>query len=701
MDMKRLERLRGNADKPEFQAAMALLRRDAEEAAKITFAIRSHEQGEWMHYYYCDEDGTRLTFQWDEPFLHLCSTCGKERRNEQLDRGWTSIAHSQIGRAVYHIALLYTIEPDAGRLEFVKSYLMAYANHYETYAIHGDIPYNGPGKLFAQTLDEAHWITDLALGFDVIQVHLTRDEITHIRHGLLEPCVRFLIAHKEEQIHNHSVLITSAIAALGLLLHDREIIDAGLAGEYGLHDQLQRGIFEDGLWYEGNVQYHFYAFQSLLHYALIAEGTEWDVWQKKALKAMFDFPLQLILPNGVMPTLNDAGLGHHIGTYAPYYEIAYDIYGEAKYCSLLQTAYGMDEADPSMQGVNVPKRDSVYALMFGGDLAGQLVAASDSLGVEVRRTRSLPESGLTKLVNKDGWHVIVKHSRFGGEHDHMDRLGLSIMHGDIPVLVDPGTTAYGIPVHYGWFKHTYSHNTVSIDGADQPPQDGRWIQMREEPWGVWLETAVDWLDEDYAMKNRIIMPAELNPWDADAYEGVQIRRINLLAEDHLLDIVHVIVPVPRVVHVTNHFSGRLQGKEDAAKWSESEDQLSRLDQQWFNEKRKLVQDMSAFEYQMKEGTLEQHVWCSQPTTTYTALTPDNPPSGQRTSFITTAAVEQCATFVQLLHIDGSREAKAQGHLEIVALPNTSLQVVWNQLESQITYDVQLNGEKADLSRRHS
>ncbi|KRE75707.1 heparinase II/III domain-containing protein [Paenibacillus sp. Soil750] len=698
MDFKRLERLRGNAVNTEFQSAMMLLRRDAEEAAKITFAIRSHEQGEWMHYYYCDEDGARLTFEWLKPHLHRCPTCGKERQHARLDGGWTSLAHSQIGRAVYHIALLYAIEPDAERLQFVKSYLMAYADHYETYAIHGNIPYNGPGKLFAQTLDEAHWITDLALGFDMIKEHLTRDEITHIRRGLLEPCARFLIAHKEEQIHNHSVLITSAISALGLLLNDREILDAGLEGEYGLRDQLVRGIFEDGQWYEGNVQYHFYAFQSLLHYALIAEGTERDVWQMNALKAMFDFPLHLVLPNGVMPTLNDAGLGHHIGTYAPYYEIAYDIYGEAKYRSLLQAAYGMDEAGPSMQGVNLSKRDSVYALMFGGDLAGQPSEAPDSLGEEVRRTRSLPESGLTKIVNQNGWHVIVKHSRFGGEHDHMDRLGLSIMHGDMPLLVDPGTTAYGIPVHYGWFKHTYSHNTVSIDGADQPPRDGRLIQMHEEPWGVWQETAVDWLSEDYVMKDRIILPAELHPWDVDAYQGVRIRRLIVLVENHLLDIVQVIVPATREVHFNNHISGALVNDDDAIVWSSTDDKLSRLEQQWLKDKKRLVQGAPAFAYEMRKGTLEQHIWCSQQADLYSALTPDNPPSGQRTSLLAVASVEQSVIYVQTLHVDAKQQGARQGKLEVTMLSSNTLQVVWNKQGDQHTYVVSLASEKAELNK---
>ncbi|MDR6553734.1 heparinase II/III family protein [Paenibacillus qinlingensis] len=697
MDIKRFENLRRNAGKAEFQAAMEGLRRDAEEAAKITFAVRAQEQGEWTHYYHCEEDGTRLTFQWHEPFLHRCSTCGKERRNQLLDGCWTSLAHGQIGQAVYHVALLYALETDEKRLQFVKSYLMAYADHYVTYAIHGDIPYNGPGKLFAQTLDEAHWITDLALAFDIIQEHLTPGELAHIRAGLLEPCAQFLIAHKERQIHNHSVLITSAIAALGLLLHDETVLSAALEGKYGLHDQLNRGIMEDGLWYEGNVQYHFYAFKSLLHYALIAEGTSWDVWKKQALKAMFDYPLQLVLPDGVMPTMNDAGLGHHIGSYAPYYEIAYDIYGDGKYRSLLNTAYGTAEDDPRIKIVKPTQRDSIYALMFGQSLDGD-TAELDSLGAEVQRSRSLPASGLTKLVNTAGWHVIVKHSRFGGEHDHMDRLGLSVMHSGTPLLVDPGTTAYGVPAHYGWFKHTYSHNTVSIDGADQPPRDGRLIQMHEEPWGVWLETAVDWLAEDYKMKDRIILPAELNPWDSDAYRGAQIRRINLLAEDHLIDIVQVTVPEPRVVHWTNHWSGMLLDNDAMDAWSATEDPLSRLDQHWFKEKRKLIADVSAFGYQMREGTLEQHVWCSLTTTIYTALTPDNPPSGQRTSLLTTASVEQRVLFVQAIHYDRSTKNQLQGRLEAVEQTSDTLQLSWSHADSQHTYVIRLYNGKVYIEK---
>ncbi|UKS24731.1 heparinase II/III-family protein [Paenibacillus sp. HWE-109] len=702
MDTKRLKQLQTNASKAEFAEAMALLRQEAEEAEKITYQIRSQEQGQWTHYYHCDVDGSRLTFAWDQPFLHRCPSCGKERSGEPFNAAWISIAHSLIGRAIYHIALLYAIEPDVQRLAIVKSYLMAYASHYETYQTHGDIPYNGPGKLFAQTLDEAHWMIDLAMGFDVIQEHLTLEEETHIRSGLLVPCARFLIAHKEKQIHNHSVLITSAIAAIGLLLNDDEIVQAGLEGEYGLHDQLERGIYEDGLWYEGNMQYHFYAFKSLLHYALIAEGTQWDIWNRDGLKAMFDYPLHFVLPDGAMPTLNDAGLGDSIGSYTPYYEIALDIYGDAIYRSLLNTAYGTEWADKHYANVKTVRRNSVYGLMFGQPLEPTAESRSVVLSDASHRTSSFPASGLSKLVHSNGWQAIVKHSRFGGEHDHMDRLGLSVICGSVPLLVDPGTTAYGIPAHYGWFKHTYSHNTVSINGADQPPRDGRIVQLEEQPWGTWIETAVDWLSDDFQMKNQIILPPELSPWDVEAYGGTQIRRINVLADNHLLDIVQVSVPQLRDVHWMNHVSGLLREHADTI-WEITDEPLGRLEQKWLKDKRKLAAGPHRFSYQMREGVLEQASWCSLPVDIYMALTPDNPPSSDRTSLIQRVAVQGTVLFIQAVFYEAHREFADEqttrvGQVSVTACEDETYQIEWVQGGNQQCYELTLKDAKAKLRK---
>lgn len=677
MDINRLNRLRTNACLPDFADAMLLLRREAEEASRIAYAIGPKEHGEWTHQYHCHDDGAMLIFDWHKPLSHQCPVCGKTWTGEPYDSAWTSIVHTHIGRAVYNMALLHMIEPDRKRLGQIKSFLTAYATYYERYPVHGSIPYNGPGKLFAQTLDEAHWIMDLSVGFHFISEYLSPEENTYIRSGLLEPCVRFLIAHKEKQIHNHSVLITSAIASIGILLNDEAIIRCGLEGEYGLYDQISRGRFEDGLWYEGNVHYHFYAFQSLLHFALVAEGTAWELWQAAGLKSMFDYPLHLILPNGSMPSLNDAGSRAGIHTYAPYYEIALDIFGDELYRSLLNTAYGTEWAEAPFSEAKTVPRCSTNALLFGRELTPIEGKRGDRLWKAAHRNISLPVSGITKLVNRKRWQAIIKHSKFGGEHDHMDRLGLSVVCGNTPLLVDPGTTAYGVPAHYGWFKHTFSHNTVILNEADQPPADARIIRFEEQPWGAWAETAVDWLGEQYEMKDRIHLPPELCPWDLEAYEGVVIHRINALTDDFLLDIVSVTVPGRREICLANHFSGIL-AESGTANWQPTDDRLSGLDQKWLKQKRKLgVDATNSFHYRMEEGSLRQFIWSSHKCDIYTALTPDNPPERDRTSIIMRADIDQRIVFVQALLYDSDHKPalEAMDLLTVNMLPENEYRIV--------------------------
>lgn len=709
MNPLRLQKLLRNAADPAYRRAVWQLRQRAERAADIEYTISGQERGGWTHYYYCHQDGVKLQFDWNRPGQHECPACGKAWSGEPYDGAWVTLAHSQLGTAMKDKAVCSWLDRDAEAARKVTDVLLAYSKVYEGYAVHGDIPYNGPGKLFAQTLDEAHWIIDLCYVYRFIEAQLEEEERQCIQSGLLRPCAEFLIRYKESQLHNHAVLITAAIGMLGFLLDDETIHQAGLAGPYGLRDQLERGVLEDGMWYEGNFQYHFYGYHSLLQYGILVGGTVWCLKEHPALKRMFDFPLRYILPDGTLPNMNDASYTLSVASLAPYYELAYSWYRDPMYGELLQLAYGMgggigsgveeaqlgDETGFGCEGagaVNVTglggdepqvekpaakvrpqaafapaARDSLEALWFGEALPGNRVPpigttygpyrasvsheagkplsleqavgldgqpVSASLAQLIASDAASHASGLTKLVNGSGWHVLVKHSTFGGEHDHMDRLGLSFRAGSVPLFVDPGTTAYGVPAHYGWFKHTYSHNTVSLNGKDQPPADGRLIQYRREPWGAWVESAVDWHREaGFRMKGSIILPPEMSPWDEAAYCGAGVRRINVLTEQVLLDIVRVSVPGEREIDLTYHMSGRLEEGEAHA-WQPYTTPLSVLSQEWVQEKYSKRQErMETFLWHMKEGRLHQACWCSEPAELITALTPDNPPSGLRQTLV--------------------------------------------------------------------
>lgn len=639
MNPLRFNKLRQNATDPSYRSAVNQLRARAQSARALEYSISDRERGDWTHMYYCRHDGARLQFDWSSPTTHPCPVCARKWSGEPFDGAWVTLAHSQLGTGLRDLAVYSLVANDKEATVRVKDVLLTYAKHYAGYETHGNIPYNGPGKLFAQTLDEAHWIIDLCYAYRLVRDVLTEEERQEIDRGLLQPCAAFLIHHKEHQLHNHALLITSAICILGFLLKDEAIHCAGLEGAYGLRDQLNRGVLEDGMWYEGNFQYHFYGYHSLLQYCVFVEGTSWDLLAHPTLKRMFDFPLSYVLPDGSLPNLNDASYRMTLATLAPYYEMAYAWYRDETYLELLRLAYGMEDVGDSFsvsESFTPVERDSLEALWYGEALEATKSAHAASSVLSLKQRMAMDStsagSGLTKLVNPNGWHLLVKHSVFGGEHDHMDRLSVSFGVGGRPLFIDPGTTAYGVPAHYGWFKHTYSHNTVCLNGKDQPPADGHLVQYHREIWGSWVETAVEWQEECYRMKGLITLPPEMCPWEEQVYHGASIRRLLVLTDQVLLDVVRVMIPEEREIDLLYHMSGELRG---GGAWQPFERPVSALSQEWLQKKQwKQHEKLSdSFCWGMGDGLLLQASWCSDPSELIMAQTPDNPPSGIRQTLI--------------------------------------------------------------------
>nr|WP_306812771.1 heparinase II/III family protein [Paenibacillus soyae] len=555
---------------------------------------------------------------------HRCPRCGELWEGEPFDSAWIGLAHSKRGQLMKQLAVMQALELDMEALSNLRDAFLDYARYYAGFEVHGDIPYNGPGKLFAQTLDESHWIMDLALAYQWVGDQFEPEEREYIMMGLFRPCAHFLIDYKERQIHNHAVLITSAISILGFILHDADIQRAGLDGDFGLYDQIARGVLPDGFWYEGAFTYHYYAMEPILQYALTVEGSDWDIRRipsvNDALKRMFDFPLRFLLPGGMFPALNDASKVVGIESFIPYYEFASGWFGDELYRELLTEVYAGGKS-----------RDSLFALICGSPMEHRDGGQRQLIPKLASEWHCSEGSGLTKLVNRQGYHVIVKHSPFSGEHDHMDRLALSFGFEALPIFSDPGTVAYAVPAHYDWFKHTYSHNTVCLNGADQPPADCRLIASGEEQWGQWAASSVSWGSGEYRMEGSIILPEEMCPWNESAYDGSSITRINALTDHLLLDLIKVNANEGTEVDLPYHVSG---AAEWGGNWKGTDYRLSLLKQGLFKDKRKRpATNVDRMSWTIGKLRMDQLFWSSEACTLYAARTPDNPPDRDRQSLI--------------------------------------------------------------------
>jgi hypothetical protein len=477
----------------------------------------------WNHYFFCPDHSVRLKWDRHSPHRHVCPVDGAMFTGEPYDGAWWRWLNGLNAKACYQLGVLWLLTEDERYLNKVRDILLAYARYYPDYQEHGGIPYNGPGKANAQTLCEANCHTDFARGFDIVRAQLTVEEDEYIAARLLKTGAEFLMEHRCNQIHNHEVKIGAAIGIIGAVLENDTYLDFAVNGKYGLAYQLEHAVMPDGLWFEGSLHYHYYTLEAFFAFEKVAGGSKYSLLNKKHYCQMLSAPLHLLMPDMTLPKINDCVSGQERLTHTDIYEFAWWYYEDKSYGQLLQSVY-------RGQG-----RNSMDALFYGKDLPDQPLTPPES-------TLRVPQSGLTVIRPKPGRAICVKHMPYGGEHDHYNSLGLTVFDQCIDIFPDMGTTGYGAPLHYGYYKNSFSHNTLCINGKNQPPAYPRVVSFRDTGDAIQLITEVDW-------KKKPVLPDSKTrvEWDDDAYRDVVYRRNIIVTGDLLIDITTVDNPHGQVI----------------------------------------------------------------------------------------------------------------------------------------------------------
>ena len=495
----------------------------------------------WFLYYYCPKCSVQLEFNRMNGHYHKCPACGQVFTGEPYDSTWWGIINSRNYTAAFKMGLLYLVTKEETYAKKAISIMTEYSKYYKDYEVHGDIPYNGPGKSGAQTLDEANFLRSFAMTYDLLSDVMTKAEQTFIRDGMLLPGAEFLMEHRHNQLHNHEVIINSAIAIIGLIFHMDSYVKFAVYEPYGLLYQLEHGMLPNHMWFEGAFGYHFYALTSFFAYEKFALHTPHSHISHPNYKDMMELLVDYLEPGFRIPMLNDTNYGHTSSSLY-LYEFAYREMGGEKLLYILNQLYKNE------------KRDNMEAFIYGVD---ELPSCSYSF-----KNYHVDEglSGNTILRGSNGRYLLFKHDSYGGEHDHYDRLDISYLAYGKRISPDLGTTGYGALMHYDYYKNTGSHNTVMIGEENQAPVNAVLKRYEELDGVIYAEAEADWT-VPYTMPDSFTIVQ----WKEEYYRSVKMTRKIAWTDDYFAEVFLVSgadpdLAIDWVMHVSGEnlltFNGR-------------------------------------------------------------------------------------------------------------------------------------------------
>ncbi|RKF17888.1 alginate lyase [Alginatibacterium sediminis] len=486
----------------------------------------------WNLYYFCPEHGVRLIWNRYREHEHVCPVDGEVLKGEPYDGAWWRWLNGLNSKACNDLGLLWQLTQDQQYLDKVKDILLGYAEFYPDYEEHGGIPYNGPGKANAQTLCEANCNLDFAKGYDFIKDELSLEQQLYIEQRLLKEGAKFLMKHRSDQLHNHEMKISATIGVIGLVLDEPLYVDFAVHSNYGLVYQLEHGVKGEGLWFEGSIHYHYYALQALLNFELMACKTTHSLKSHPNFYTMLAFPLKLLMNTGDFPRLNDCIAGQEKLSHSHLFEFAYREFNDPLFASALTNIYQHSE------------RNNIHALLYGVETLPELNLLSCN-------SMHAPVSGITIMHEPlENNMLLLKHSSYGGEHDHYDRLGLILTRNGKEILPDLGTTGYGAELHYGYYKNTLTHNTLAVGQSNQAPATPKVNAYRQTKDYTWLDTTSDWNDKPLKVDSHTIVQ-----WDEDAYKGVVFTRRILWLGDVAIEFNSIDNPRVKQLDLVWHVRG--------------------------------------------------------------------------------------------------------------------------------------------------
>jgi len=454
--------------------------------AQLAYSITVPKQaGGWIHRYVSPKNWMPLIYDSQSPHEHR-SSLGDSYQDEPYDGAWRVWRHRELANLARDAGLLYRITNEARYLDASVSILRQYADIYLNFD--GDWDADNwmlKGRAMNQALTEALWAYPLVLAYDLVADMMPDAE--SICQKLLLPIAETLTrAHdvlikRGEMNHNYTAWLLATMGCIGFTLNDAELIDRVISGAGGFEAHLNVAILADGLEREATPYYHNFVALAYSILALSAQSKSRDLYavqgsDGQSILTMWRAFSQLALPDGTFIEANDGSYWQdsiYDVEICEVYEVAYAQTSDPRYAWLLDKAYQRRQVS----------RSGWTALLY----------ATSDLSYEKPQLESqlLKQSGFA-VLHSDDLSVSAPFGAYAGGHSHLDRMSLNVY----PFSLDAGSPLYSIEERKTWYKQTFSHNTVLVDGQSQNEGDAQCVEWSQHQFHLTADSLYDGIELD-------------------------------------------------------------------------------------------------------------------------------------------------------------------------------------------------------------
>lgn len=412
---------------------------------------------QWPCHYICRKCGGGLKMK--TATEHVCGRCGTIHSGWPYDDCPLYGQHMKYAEMAEYLGIAYGVTGKGAYAQKARDILLKYAELYPSYKLHDnyDKPVNGGGYAFSEALHEAIWHIKLTRAFDCVKEILSDKERGEIADKLLLRFAEY-VRTVNHGIHNHECWHLAAAGMVGLALGIPEYVHDAIHGRTGLLEQIRQGVTDDGPWFEGTWNYHFFTLQALEPFTLAALNNGIDV-RSERYKSMYDAPFRQLTPTFELPAFHDS---HRVqftpAAYGKTYETANSLWPTPLYEWWLGQAPRRNLATILWGRL---KRDSGTLPSFKSELQ-----PSAGYGILRSVAKDMPQ----QMIPQN--YLAIDFGAHGGWHGHQDKLNMVLWLRNVMFVEDSGCASYADPRDKGWFKATISHNTVMLDGKSQAAASG-------------------------------------------------------------------------------------------------------------------------------------------------------------------------------------------------------------------------------------